>query len=155
MPVVIKDGNFIEDQFLVDGGGFTSLGKFGQDSFEATSDLVGLDVPNDTNPADLAGFIDHVQAIRIPFPTYADGRGFSIARALRQMGFKGLLRAHGPILADQYPMALRVGFDEIEVPAEHAGRQPQSQWRESMGRVKDNYQDRVMAPTQSKPANAA
>lgn len=152
MPVVIKDGNFVEDQFAIDGGGFTTLSKLAAEAFDSTGELVGVDVSSDTHPSDLLGFISHVSAIRIQFPNFADGRGFSIARRLRQMGFKGLLRAHGPILADQYPMALRVGFDEVEIPAEHAGRQPQAQWQDAMQRVKDNYQERVMAPTQHAPA---
>lgn len=148
MPIIVKEGNFVEDGFLAEGGGFDQLDEFSLSAHDAASELVGIDVPNDTDPESLKGLLDSVKAIRIPFPSFADGRGFSIARQLRQMGFKGLLRAHGPILADQYPMAMRVGFDEVEIPAEHAGRQPQSQWKEAFTRVAHNYQDRVMHPTQ-------
>lgn len=44
------------------------------------------------------------------------------------MGYKGQLRARGHILADQYAMARRVGFDEVEISDELAERQPASQW---------------------------
>ena len=47
------------------------------------------------------------------------------------MGFSGRLRAAGPLIADQYRMARRVGFDEVEIPDAIAARQPEAQWRPS------------------------
>ena len=70
----------------------------------------------------------------------ADGRGFSIARRLRAMGYTGRLRAAGPLIADQFRAAQRVGFDEIELPESLAGRQPEEQWRP---RPSLSYQDRL------------
>jgi uncharacterized protein (DUF934 family) len=67
--------------------------------------------------------------IRIAFPAMTDGRGFSIARRLRAMGYAGRLRAAGPLIADQMIAARSVGFDEIEVPESVAARQPEAQWR--------------------------
>lgn len=66
--------------------------------------------------------------LAIEFPAMTDGRGFSLARALRQRGYKGRLRAVGGLIADQYAMARRVGFDEVRIPAALAARQPQEQW---------------------------
>jgi uncharacterized protein (DUF934 family) len=43
-------------------------------------------------------------------------------------GYTGELRALGPVIADQYAMARRVGFDSVEIPDELAIRQPQAQW---------------------------
>jgi phosphoadenosine phosphosulfate reductase len=51
-----------------------------------------------------------------PFPTFSDGRGFTLAARLRRMGFAGRLRAAGHVIADQYAMARRSGFDEVEIP---------------------------------------
>lgn len=146
MSVVIKDGSFVEDVFLANGGGFVQLDQLSLSSHAFENKLTGIDVPNDTDPQALVGMIGSVAAIRIDFPSSADGRGYSIARRLRQMGFDGLLRAHGHILADQYPLALRVGFDEVEIPAELAGRQPQSQWKDSLARLSGAYQERLMRP---------
>ncbi len=143
MPVIIKDGHFVEDQFLAEGGGFIQLDELSLNTHGLEPAHTGIDVPNDTNPEALAGLMNSVAAIRIPFPSFADGRGFSIAQKLRRMGFNGLLRAQGHVLADQYPMALRSGFDEIEIPNEQAGRMPQSQWKETFGRVHHNYLDRL------------
>jgi len=87
--------------------------------------------------------VNSIAAIRIAFPSFADGRGFSIAQKLRRMGFNGLIRAKGHVLADQYPLAIRSGFDEVEIPNEQAGRMPQSQWREALERTENNYLDRL------------
>ena len=146
MPVIISNGNFIEDEFIANGGGFVELDQLSLATHEFEEKTTGIDVPSDTDPASLAGFINYVDAIRISFPHFHDGRGFSIARQLRQMGYKGLLRAHGHVLADQYPMAIRVGFDEIEISNQQAGRQPQSQWKEALLRTEDTYQERLMQP---------
>ena len=45
------------------------------------------------------------------------------------MGYAGRLRAAGPLIADQFRMARRVGFDEVELPDALAERQPEAQWR--------------------------
>ena len=81
----------------------------------------------DTPLADLAQHL-HRDLIAIDFPSMSDGRGFSLARRLRELGFKGRLRAAGRLIADQYAMARRVGFDEVEVAPDIAARQPQEQW---------------------------
>jgi len=143
MPVIIKDGNFAEDEFAAGGGGFIALDQLSLSAHDLTPEKTGIDISSDTNPQSLMGLMNSVAAIRIPFSSFADGRGFSLARKLRRMGFNGLLRAQGNVLADQYPMALRAGFDEVEIPNEQAGRQPQSQWRDAMKRVDNNYLDRL------------
>ena len=89
---------------------------------------LGLDLRSDADPNDIARWIDTAVAIRVHFPAFADGRGFTIARRLRLMGFKGRLRAHGHVIADQYAMARRSGFDEVEISSELAERQPEDQW---------------------------
>ena len=49
--------------------------------------------------------------IRVAFPSFADGRGFTLAKQLRAMGYdRAALRAHGHVLADQYAMARRSGL---------------------------------------------
>ena len=81
--------------------------------------------------------------IAVRFPSSADGRGNSIARRLRLGGYRGRLRAVGHVLADQYPLALRCGFDEVEIDDALAARMPEEQWLDALGRVAMNYQDRV------------
>ncbi|MEL7114402.1 MAG: DUF934 domain-containing protein [Pseudomonadota bacterium] len=94
---------------------------FGPDDWTAEI----LDLTSDSEPSH-----DMLEAplIRVDFPSFADGRGFTIAQRLRLMGYKGRLRASGHVLADQYAMARRVGFDEVEISDDLAARQPQAHW---------------------------
>lgn len=65
--------------------------------------------------------------IAIDFPVFTDGRGYSMARLLRERhGYRGQLRATGDILRDQLWFLHQVGFDAFELRADqdrHAARQ--------------------------------
>ena len=50
------------------------------------------------------------------------------ARILRLMGFSGHLRAYGHVISDQYAMARRSGFDDVEVSKALTTRQPEAEW---------------------------
>ncbi len=63
-----------------------------------------------TIPAGCRSRLGEIDLIRVAFPSFADGRGFTIARRLRLMGYQGRLRAAGHVIADQYAMARRVGL---------------------------------------------
>jgi uncharacterized protein (DUF934 family) len=94
-------------------------------------DIQGLDwmdLSPDSDPAALADGLERLTAIRIAFPAFSDGRGFTLAARLRRMGFAGRLRAAGHVIADQYAMARRSGFDEVQIDATLAARQPEGQW---------------------------
>jgi phosphoadenylyl-sulfate reductase (thioredoxin) len=56
-------------------------------------------------------------ALVLVFGTFRDGRGFSLASALRAGGYDGQLIAAGAILPDQARHLARSGFDAIELPA--------------------------------------
>lgn len=120
MSVIVTDTGFAPDDFQGVVSPFEGDAK--------TQPLDALDLPSDADPRALEGRLDAIALIRIDFPSFADGRGFSIARALRRMGFAGRLRAKGHVLADQYAMARRSGFDEVEIDDALATRQPEEQW---------------------------
>ena len=88
-----------------------------------------IDLASDTDPAQLKSLLIGKELVRIAFPSFADGRGFTLARLIRQQGYKGWLRAQGHVIADQYAMARRSGFDEVEISDELAQRQPESEWQ--------------------------
>ena len=100
-------------------------------------------VPGDYDHRALEGRLGSLEAIRIEVPSFADGRALSLAARLRADGFAGTLRAAGPLLADQYPLALRSGFDEVEITDEHARRIPEAQWAEAHGRTAFDYRARL------------
>ena len=79
------------------------------------------------------------------FPAFSDGRAFTIARRLRMMGYTGTLRANGHVIADQYAMARRVGFDAVEISDDLAARQPEDQWQFRANWQAHDYQSRLRA----------
>ena len=101
-----------------------------------------LDLPSDTDPASLAA-ADGIEMVRIDFPSFADGRGFTLARLLRLRGYRGRLRARGHVISDQYAMARRAGFDEVEISDELAARQPETNWLSRSNWQQHDYQNRL------------
>jgi uncharacterized protein (DUF934 family) len=87
-----------------------------------------VDLAQTDAPEALLPHLADLTLIRVAFPAFNDGRAFTVARRLRVLGYKGHLRALGSVIADQYPMARRVGFDDVEIPDDLAIRQPESQW---------------------------
>lgn len=117
---------------------------FGTDDWDSGFEgPTALDLPSDTNPAHLPKDYSGIGIVRVDFPSFADGRGFTIARQLRRLGYTGRLRARGHVISDQYAMARRSGFDEIEISPDLAKRQPQDEWT-FRGKWRDHdYQSRL------------
>lgn len=84
-----------------------------------------------------------LQLIVIEFPQFNDGRGFSSARLLRLLGYRGELRARGELLPDQYALLRRVGFDTVQISAARARRQPEAHWLSDRRRLQPDYQQRL------------
>ena len=77
-------------------------------------DLVVLQPSDD--PATLAGRIGALKVIAINFPKFGDGRGYSIARLLRERyGYRGELRATGEVGRDLLYAMAQCGFDTFEL----------------------------------------
>ncbi|MEM1352143.1 MAG: DUF934 domain-containing protein [Pseudomonadota bacterium] len=131
MSVIVTDQGFGEDSWT---DGYIALG--------AANDAEALDVPSDADPH-MIPLCASLKMVRVNFPSSADGRGFTIARALRLRGYDGRLRAQGHVLADQYAMARRAGFDEVEIDDTLAARQPENQWQFRADWQAHDYQDRV------------
>ncbi len=100
----------------------------------------GVLIPNDVDPGNLASVLPRLGLIAVDFPSFADGRGFSIAQRLRDLGYEGRLRALGPVIADQFAYLLACGFDEVLVPEDVALRQPVEQWTAQLGKISLGYQ---------------
>lgn len=109
------------------------------------SAAVGVHLPSDADPERLRSRLHEIDLIRVDFPKSADGRGFTIAQRLRLMGFGGRLRAKGHVIADQYAMARRSGFDEVEIDEALALRQPEEQWLARANWRAHDYQSRLRA----------
>lgn len=131
MTVLVNDHGFHADDWTA---GYCATG--------AANDCVALDLASDAQPEEIT-LTSTLRMIRIDFPTSADGRGFSIARALRLRGYTGRLRARGAVLADQYAMVRRSGFDEVEISTALAARQPATQWQFRADWTAHDYQARL------------
>jgi uncharacterized protein (DUF934 family) len=69
--------------------------------------------PNE-GPETIAGELDDLSLVAVHFPKFADGRGYSTARLLRERhGYRNELRAFGDIGQDQLFFLARVGFDSF------------------------------------------
>ena len=78
---------------------------------------IGVCLPPSAELDSIARFLPGLALTVVDFPAFRDGRGFSLARALRDRhGFTGELRARGHILPDQYLFLLRCGVDTVALP---------------------------------------
>jgi uncharacterized protein (DUF934 family) len=70
--------------------------------------------------------LNRLDLVAIEFPDFMDGRGFTIARCLReQHAFRGDIRASGHLLPDQFAALIQCGFTSIVTPPDH----PPLQWQ--------------------------
>lgn len=117
---------------IVDDSGFRTEAErdFLEPEAALASAEAGLSVllPNDVAADVLAPAFDRIALIAIPFPSFADGRGNSLAMRLRRLGYTGVLRARGHVITDQYAFARACGFDEVEIDDALAARQPEEHW---------------------------
>ena len=82
-----------------------------RDALSARTDIGVWLAPAD-DPAEIADDVAGLPVIAVDFPRFADGRGYSIARSLRdRFAYRGELRAVGDIARDQLYYLQQVGFD--------------------------------------------
>ncbi|MEM9331424.1 MAG: DUF934 domain-containing protein [Pseudomonadota bacterium] len=145
MSVIVRDSGFEKDTWEAEGGLFIDLEKYGQDVADHAPEKTCVDIPNDVKIESLLGVFENASMLRISFPSFADGRGFSLAKQLRQNGYEGRLRAVGHIISDQYGFARTCGFDEVEIDFALAGRQPEEQWLARISDPELSYQHKWLA----------
>lgn len=148
MPLVV-DGRYITDSWpAADGDGdvsrrvycATELGALDDAAFAAFPDRLGATVGEMADVAAIEQRLERFALLVIDFPRASDGRGFSLARRLRQLGYHDELRARGPLIPDQYPHLRAVGFDSIEVPTDGIERHTELAWRKAWLSFPNRYQ---------------
>ena len=97
------------------------------------SGRLGVVIEPDVDPEQLGQIeLFNLDLIAVRFPKFADGRGYSIARLLRERhDWTKELRATGEVLRDQLFFLRRVGFDVLEI-APREGIDPAS-WLSALG----------------------
>ncbi len=138
---------------LVTTDGFRPASPPPELAFDGTQGLQQvneLDLQPDADVADYLDRLPDTRLIRIAFPSYADGRGFSLARRLRNVGYKGHLRAAGYVISDQFRYALACGFDDVEITEALAARQPEADWLDNQAPL-TGYRDRLKGQLSTSP----
>ena len=75
---------------------------------------LGVWLDSHEDPAAIAGDLDSFAVVAVNFPQSGDGRGYSIARLLRERyGYKGELRAIGDVVRDHMFFLASCGFDSF------------------------------------------
>jgi len=72
----------------------------------------GVCLEPDEEPGAIAEDLEHLDVVAVNFPVFSDGRGFSIARLLRERyGYRGEIRAVGQFIRDQLFYLQRCGVN--------------------------------------------
>lgn len=123
MSVLVTDTGFHPDDWT---GGFVAAPELCR---RPCAVGLGVDLAPDADPEPLVPHFPAIALLRIRLPHFAAAEGFALAHRLRGLGFAGRLRAQGHVLAHQYTLARRAGFDEVEISAGLALRQPEEHWK--------------------------
>jgi len=104
---------------------------------------VGLRLGPGDDPAAIAASLERFALIAVDFPKFGDGRGYSIARLLRERyGYKGELRAVGEVARDHLHAMAQCGFDAFQL---RAGEDPQEALK-AFGDFSEHYQATTAQP---------
>ena len=83
------------------------------DAFLDQSNAVSVRVEAGDDVRRLAPHLARIRLVEVDFPKFRDGRGFSSARILREMGYTGEIKATGDVLVDLVYFMRRCGFDSF------------------------------------------
>ena len=90
----------------------------------ARAGRLGVWLNSHEDPALIGNDLQHFALVAVNFPQFTDGRGYSIARLLRERyGWCGELRATGDVFRDMLYYLARCGFDAFAL---RAGEDPQA-----------------------------
>jgi len=156
MAQVIKRGAVIQDSWqLLERGSIGALPFSGDvivplelwasesDALSFRIGRIGVWLEADADPEAIAPDLARFDLIAVRFASFTDGRGYSIARLLRERhGYRGELRAIGDVLRDQLYYLSRCGFDAFALRADQNPGQALS----AFGDFSEAYQASVERP---------
>lgn len=127
MATIYKDGEFVEEIWTraeaetgaaVEGDALVPLTLFlgDADAYLNRDGNTAVVVEAGDDVEEVAPYLGRLAFVAVDFPSFADGRGFSAARILReQTGYEGDIRAVGKYILDQVPLARRCGVTSFEI----------------------------------------
>lgn len=158
-----KDGAFIADEWtaIADGDevptdrpALVSLERWRteRETLAGRNAPIGIVIPPDAVWDDIVPDLPRFPVVAVSFPKMMDGRGFSIARLLRDRdGYAGEIRAVGDFTIDMMPLMRRVGITTFDVASDNVKKGlERGVWPE----VKNYYQpveDALEVPAGTRP----
>jgi uncharacterized protein (DUF934 family) len=130
MPRLIRDNQVVEDEWTQLAAGADIPANTDKLLIAASDwpqrreqlprgDKVGVWIDGDGDIEGISADLKTFDVLAINFPVFSDGRGYSLARLLRQRyHFQGELRAIGDVLPDQLYYMRRCGFDAFALRAD-------------------------------------
>lgn len=114
---VVHNDSFVvvgEDTIASEGDLLLSLEQWQAHRDQLSQRTVGVWLKPDEFAEQIAADLEKLALVAIEFPKFADGRGYSTARLLRERyRFTGPIRAIGDVLLDQLQYMHRCGFDQF------------------------------------------
>ena len=83
------------------------------EAFSGQSNATAVRIEPGEDARELLPFLERIALVEVNFPSFGDGRGYSVARILREAGYTGELRAVGDVAVDQISHMVRCGFDSF------------------------------------------
>jgi len=136
MPKIIKNDRIVDDAWqvlkLTEGETAEAVGlpeaptlfpltvwQARKDELLARIATAGVWLDSSESPEALVSDLSDLSIVAVNFPKFADGRGYSTARLLRERyGYRGEIRAIGDVLHDQLYFMKRCGIDAYAVRAD-------------------------------------
>lgn len=119
------------------------LWRVERDALRFRPGRIGVWLDGDQDPALIAEDLPLFGMVAVNFPKFTDGRGYSIARLLRdRYGYRGELRAIGDVQRDQLFYLSRCGFNAFAL---REGADPREALS-AFGDFSETYQNSVERP---------
>lgn len=148
MAQLLKDNQIIDDSWLIlddsaetlpSGNILLSLEQWQQfsDQLSQHNGELGLWLEGNAEIDTVIDSLQQLSLIAIKFPKFVDGRGFSLARLLRERyNYNGELRAIGEFIRDQLYLLKRCGFNAFQLTED----QDLSEASKSLNDFSETYQ---------------
>jgi len=136
MPLVIKDLALVEDCWEIVSDPDEAEARAGTDALLAVPlpvwlawqqenrrpfGATGVWLQADDAFEELVPYLAQLPLIAVHFASFTDGRGYSVARLLRERyGYRGELRAIGDVLRDQLYFLHRCGFNAFALRSDQS-----------------------------------
>jgi uncharacterized protein (DUF934 family) len=159
MRQLLKDGQVVEDIWTMADENITSLPSSGylllslsqwQQYFSEITERaieVGVWLEGNEEIPDCIESLLKLPVISIRFSKFVDGRGFSLARLLRERyNYSGELRAMGDIMRDQLYLLKHAGFNAFQLGCESDSDYRLENAVDSLYDFSENYQCTAVQP---------